>query len=102
MMEWRVVALRARRAHQTARMARLFGICVEKHSELPAGDPRRKYKYRVVFGGHNVVDESWGSAQFQDLGSSPSTMAAGKFIDFYSCLPGHGGQQADTEQAYLQ
>ena len=29
-------------------------------------------------------------------------MTAGKFLDFYSCLPGHYGEQADAEQAYLQ
>ena len=30
-------------------MARLFGICVEKGSELKPTDDRRKFKYRVVF-----------------------------------------------------
>ena len=75
---------------------------VLKHSELPPGDKRRKYKYRVVFGGDNVVDETWGAAQFQNLGSSPSSMTAGKFLCYYSCKPGRSGQQADAEQAYLQ
>ena len=56
----------------------------------------------MVLGGHAVTDESWGAAQFHDLGSSPSSMSAGKFLDFYACLPGHSGEQADAEQAYLQ
>ena len=100
--EWSKVAMEARKAHRTVCFARLFGICVLKHSELPVGDTRRKYTYRVVFGGNNVIDESWGAVQFIDLGSSPSSMSAGKFLDFYSCLPGNDGQQADAQQAYLQ
>jgi len=55
-----------------------------------------------VFGGNNVIDQSYEAATFQDLGSSPSNMAAGKYLDYYSCLPGHSGQQADACQAYIQ
>ena len=29
-------------------------------------------------------------------------MATGKFVDYYSCLEGNEGQQADAEQAYVQ
>ncbi len=31
-----------------------------------------------------------------------STMTARKLLDYYSCLPGHDGQPADAEQAYIQ
>ena len=62
-------------------MGRLFGLCVEKGSELPEGDERRQLKYRVVFGGDNVIDQSWEAAVFQNLGSSPASMSAGKFLD---------------------
>ena len=34
-----------------------FDICVEKNSELEDGDPRKKYKGRVVFLGDTVRDE---------------------------------------------
>ncbi len=100
--EWSEVALEARKAHRTVHMTRLFSIRVVKNSERPASDPRGKYKYSAVVCGHKVTDESWGAAQFQGIGSSPSSMAAGKLLDFYACLPGHGGQQADAEQAYIQ
>ena len=37
---------------------KLFGSCVEKGSELPDDDVRKKYKYRVVFQGNRVVDQN--------------------------------------------
>ena len=60
----------------TIHMGRLFGICVQKGAELPPGDKRQKYKYRVVFQGNQVVTQNWEVAPFQDLGSSPATMVA--------------------------
>ena len=83
-------------------MGRLFGICVEKGSELPEGDPRRKMKYRVVFQGNRVINQNWEVAIFQDLGSSPAAMEAGKAVDFYGSFGGHDCEQADAEQAYVQ
>ena len=83
-------------------MGRLFGICVLKGSELDLKDERRKYKYRVVFQGNRVIDQNWEAAIFQDLGSTPASMEAGKVADCYGCLPGHSTQQADAEQAYVQ
>ena len=29
-------------------------------------------------------------------------MSAGKFLDYYSCISGNSGEQADAEQAYIQ
>ena len=29
-------------------------------------------------------------------------MSAGKFLDYYSCVGGNSGEQADAEQAYVQ
>ena len=29
-------------------------------------------------------------------------MPASKIVDYYSCLPGNDGEQADAEQAYVQ
>ena len=87
-------------------MGRLFGICVLKGAELPDtkdnwASGRKKYKYRVVFGGNRVVNQNWESAVFQNLGSAPASMEAGKAVDPYACFPGHHGQQADAEQAYV-
>ena len=83
-------------------MGRLFGIMVQKGSELKDGDERKKYKYRVVFQGNNVVNQNWETALFQNLGSSPATMEAGKVCDMVGCFPGYDTEQADAEQAYVQ
>ena len=100
--EWANVAREAASQGKEIHMGRLFGLCVEKGSELPKGDKRRKYKYRVVFGGNNILDQTWEQATFQSLGSSPASMSAGKFLDYYSCVNGNSGEQADAEQAYIQ
>ena len=67
----------------------LFGICVEKGSELPDGHPLKKYKYRVVFQGNRVVNQDWDAATFEDLGSSPATLESSRACDLYGCAPGH-------------
>ena len=82
-------------------MGRLFEICVEKGSELPAGSPGRKFKGRTVFQGNRVVDQNWDNAIFQELGSAPAAMSATKMCDAYGLLPGHSIETADAEQAYI-
>ena len=69
---------------------------------MPKGDPRRKFKCRVVFQGNNVVTQNWEAAVFQDLGSNPSSMQSGKAADCYGCLAGHCTEQADAAQVYVQ
>ena len=105
--EWDVVAREAREKQKKdpsyrIHMGRLFGLMVEKGAELPKNDPRRKFKYRVVFQGNRVVTQNWETALFQDMGSSPASMEAGKYVDCHGCLPGHDTEQADAEQAYVQ
>ena len=68
------VAAEARRKNTKAHVGMIFDICVEKGSELPEGDPGRKFKGRVVFQGNNVQDENWNAALFQEFGSGPATM----------------------------
>ena len=80
----------------------LFGICVEKNSELSDTDPARKFKGRVVFQGSRVVDQFFDAAIFQDQGSAPATLEAARIADFYGCAPGHEADIADAEQAYVQ
>ena len=79
-------------------MCMLFEICVEKGSEL--APELRKYKGRVVFQGNAVKNQNWEAAMFEDLGSSPATMEAGKAEDV-GTLPGYDVQRADAEQAYV-
>ena len=74
----------------------------KKGSELPIGDQGRKFKGRVVFQGNRVVNQSWETAVFQDLGNSPATMDASRAADCYGCFPGHKTEIADAVQAYTQ
>ena len=83
-------------------MGQLFGFCVMKNAELPVGDERRKYKYRVVFQGNKDKDQNWDVAVFNELASQPATMEASRIADIYSCFEGHTMQGRDVEQAYLQ
>ena len=80
----------------------VFGICVEKGSELPSGNPQRKFKGRVVFRGNQVRDEDHHMATFQDMGSAPASMASGKFSDLLGLLPDWRLMQADAVRAYTQ
>ena len=68
----------AKSAGKYIHIGKLLGLCVEKGSELPDGDERKKYKYRVVFQGNRVVDQNMDEAQFQDLGSAPATVEASR------------------------
>ena len=60
------VTYEAKNAGKYIHIRKLFGICVEKGSELPDGDERKKYKYRGVFQGNRVVDQNMDEAQFQN------------------------------------
>ena len=59
-------------------------------------------KYRVVFQGNNVFTQNHEIALFQDIGSQPASMEAGKATDAFGCFEGHELQQADAMQAYIQ
>ena len=83
-------------------MGMLLGVVVEKNQDLPEGDPRRKFKGRVVCQGNNVLSRTWEAAMFQDLGNAPRTMEASRIADCYGWYPGHGCDQSDAEEAYIQ
>ena len=75
---WDTVIWEAQEANKYIHIGKLFGICVEKGSELADDDERKKYKYRVVFQGNRVVDQNMNEAQFQDMGSAPATVEAAR------------------------
>ena len=77
-----------------------FELCVEKHSKLE--EAKRRYKGRVVFGGHAVRDKFSLEAQFPDQGSGASLMSAAKLADAVALLPSCSGQQSDAVRAYTQ
>ena len=99
--EWSDLSSEARKAGKTIHVGRIFEICVEKGSELPAGSPGRKFKGRSVFQGNNVKDQNFDWAVFQELGSNPASLTASKLADFYGLAEGHTIMQADAEQAYI-
>jgi len=100
--EWADVAREARQGRCEVHVGMIFGFVVEKNSNLFDGDERRKFKGRVVFQGNNVKNQNWESAMFADLGSSPSSMEAGRIVDAFGMRPGNDIQQSDAAQAYLQ
>ena len=56
--EWSSVRDEVKKKVKRVHVGMVFGVCVETGSELPAGDPGRRYKGRVVFRGSDVRDES--------------------------------------------
>ena len=88
-INWSLIASKARKHGDEIHLGKVFGIMVEKNHELSVDDPNRKFKYRVVFQGNNVCDQDYAAAVFQDLGSSPASMEASKNIDCYGCFLGH-------------
>lgn len=78
----------------------LRAICHEKHSELPKH--LRKYKGRVDFRGDTVKDIDGFCAVFSEQGTSPNHMAATKFIDAITRMPGMDEEDLDAMSAYTQ
>ena len=80
--------------------ASLMDICHLKNAELET--KHQKYKGRVVLRGDIVKDDSGSYAVFTEQGPSASQMAAAKFMDIISRLPGCAGQAADAVSAKTQ
>ena len=83
--EYDAVAKEAKAKGEEIHMARAHGICVEKRSQLPVGDPKRKFKGRGVLLGNQVKNQSFEAAMFQDLGNSPASFEASRWADFLGC-----------------
>jgi hypothetical protein len=100
--EWSDVSGSARHVGEEVQIGHVFGRCVEKNAELSPDNPARKYKYRVVFQGHRVVNQKWEQAVFQDLGSNPASLAAALVADCYGIMDDNDVGMADAVQAYVQ
>ncbi len=96
------VAAEAKTNKKEIQFGWLFGICVEKNSELPEKNPARKFKGRVVFQGNRVVNQNWDMAVFQYMGNSPATIDASRAADCYGCMLYHNVPIAYAEQVYIQ
>ena len=92
----------AKRAGIHYHFLRIFGICTEKNSELVGNDSRKKYKGRYVCQGNQVKDEYMQAAVFENEGSHPASMTAGRIVDFWGGLGDNISQQSDAQQAYIQ
>ena len=90
--EYDDVQSEARRLQEVVHFARVHGIMVEKNEQLPADDPRRKFKYRVVLLGNQVKDQDQDMADaiFHDLGNSPATCEASRLAALWVELPREG------------
>ena len=78
-------------------MANLMDLCHLKNAEL--AKHLQKYKGRAVLCGDNVKDEEGHRAVFTEQGASGSQMAAAKFMDTSSKLPGMTGETSDAISA---
>ena len=87
--EWDDVSSKARSKGEEIHFGYLFGFIVVKGDEYPKGDPRRRWKYRVVFQGNEVKDQDWNVALFQDMATAPATLEASRIANCYSCFPNH-------------
>jgi hypothetical protein len=100
--EMKGVIYEAKRKGKKIQFARVHCILVEKGSELPEGHPDRKFKGRVVLLGNQILSQNFTSTMFADLGNAPTLMEGSKITDFFGCLLGHGCEQADADQAFIQ
>ena len=100
--EYDAVVKEAKAKGEEIHMARAHGICVEKHSQLPVGDAKRKFKGRGVLLGNQVKNQSFEAAMFQDLGNFPASFEASRWADFLGCHDGWDVQMADAVPAYIQ
>eukprot|EP00971_Amphidinium_carterae_P116176 2301742-Amphidinium_carterae.3 len=55
-----------------------------------------------TFHGNAVRDQDGNWAIFRELGASPASMEAPKFVDFIGMLPGNTIMQFDAEMVYVQ
>ena len=107
--EWADVSAEAKEMNAKAgkevikvHVASLMEVDVEKNSELPKNDVRRKMKCRVVYRGDNTRDELGMAAIFNELSSAPASMEAAKAADVYGLLQNHASETSDAEMAYTQ
>ena len=96
------VRAEARNSKNTVHFGMITELCFEKGSELPEGDPERKFKGRHVFLGDQVTDQDFQNAEFEHLGSSPPTFESARAVDALSLVEGYEQTQSDAKSAYTQ
>ena len=99
--EWSDVSREARNTGTEIHLAFLFGFMLEKGAEFEPGDPRRKFKYRIVLRGDDVKNQSFEVALFQEMATTPTTLQASRYCDLHSLFLGNSVDGRDVVQAYL-
>ena len=79
-----------------------MALCHEKHAEKLRKKSEKEFKGRVVFRGDQVKDQSGNYAVFAEQGTSSSSLASAKMLDYVARLPGNNGEDADATSAYTQ
>ena len=97
-IQWRQDDLK--KINPNAHVARIFPIIGIKHWEVEAD---RKWKGRIVFGGHKVKTATGQWALFQEIGAVPSTMSACRaLLAAYAVTRDAKLYQSDCARAYIQ
>jgi hypothetical protein len=89
---WHVVKKRYNDLSQAVHVGDLLEVCVQKGHELPdtpENKVKKKYKGRVVYGGHRVRDQTGQAALFQELHSCPATATASRVADTIGLFEGY-------------
>ena len=103
--EWSDVAREAseaRESGQEVQCGMILGFAVEKNADSPQGGPRREHTVEWCSRGSSVKNQNWENAVFSSVGSSPSSMEAGRLVDAYGLREGYDRQQCDAVQAYVR
>ena len=96
------VRAEARSKSFTVHFGSIAELCFERGSELPEGDPHRKFKGRHVFLGDQVKDQDFQNAEFEQLGSSPPAFESARAVDALSLVEVYEQTTADATSAYTQ
>ena len=97
-MSWVEVLENASRKGKYIHIGRLFGIFLEKGSELDVDNLARKYKYRVVFERSNAFDQNFAEAIFAEQAAE---LEIARSSQLSGMLVAHVIEQADARHAYV-
>ena len=73
-----------------------------RQRQMVIRDRLKIYNGRIVMLGDQIVDDSFETAKFQDLGSSPPAIEAARSVDALGCFDGYEVTTNDANSAYLQ
>ena len=87
--EWDDVSNAAIAKGEEAHLGFFSGLMIKKGTEFPIGDPRRDFKYRVVFRGNDVEAQNGDVAIFPEPAMPQTTLGKSRNNDLLACFPGN-------------